>query len=238
MGREIRRVPLDFDCPLGTTWPGFLMPDELRPVVCPPCAGRGVTPTAQWANSLVTLLLMLGEHAAYRQGREMHPYLTHLMNRPDLQPTPDAAALAKGLTGRDPGPFGYTESDSWPLTRKIYAAAGLRLADMNCPACDGEGAVPDPERRAAAEAWEPTEPPAGDGWQMWQTVSEGGPVSPVFPTAGALADWMASPEAGSERRNRDAALRFIEAGWAPSGAIVGGTFMSGVDFVGRAGAGS
>ncbi len=29
MGREIKRVPLDFDAPLGEVWTGYLMPDDL-----------------------------------------------------------------------------------------------------------------------------------------------------------------------------------------------------------------
>jgi hypothetical protein len=33
--------------------------------------------------------------------------------------------------------------------------------------------------------------PDGPGWQMWQFVSEGGPVSPVFETRDELAAWLA-----------------------------------------------
>jgi len=59
-----------------------------------------------------------------------------------------------------------------------------------CPACEGHGSVEKyPSQRAEAEAWEPAEPPAGDGWQLWETTSEGSPTSPVFATAGELAAW-------------------------------------------------
>mgnify|MGYP001570952870 CR=1 FL=1 len=33
MGREIRRVPLDFDHPLNETWPGFLSPAKFDEMV-------------------------------------------------------------------------------------------------------------------------------------------------------------------------------------------------------------
>ena len=36
------------------------------------------------------------------------------------------------------------------------------------------------------------DPPEGDGWQLWQTVS-GGPISPVFATPEELIDWMCVP---------------------------------------------
>ena len=34
-----------------------------------------------------------------------------------------------------------------------------------------------------------TEPPKGNGYQLWETVSEGSPSSPVFKTAEELAKW-------------------------------------------------
>lgn len=37
MGREIKRVPLDFDLPIDKVWPGFLRPDELDLPPCPDC---------------------------------------------------------------------------------------------------------------------------------------------------------------------------------------------------------
>lgn len=34
------------------------------------------------------------------------------------------------------------------------------------------------------------EPPSGEGFQAWQTVSEGGPISPVFTTLDDLTAWL------------------------------------------------
>ena len=61
----------------------------------------------------------------------------------------------------------------------------------DCPRCDGNGMVwVWPEDRAAFEAWEPTPPPSGEGWQMWETTSEGSPISPVMETPEDLARWL------------------------------------------------
>lgn len=35
--REVRRVPLDFDWPVGEVWPGNVMPDDLALPLCPDC---------------------------------------------------------------------------------------------------------------------------------------------------------------------------------------------------------
>lgn len=35
------------------------------------------------------------------------------------------------------------------------------------------------------------EPPAGEGYQLWETTSEGSPISPVFETLSELSEWCA-----------------------------------------------
>lgn len=59
---------------------------------------------------------------------------------------------------------------------------------------------------------EPFEPPDGDGWQLWETVSEGSPISPVFTDRDAFAAWLVE----NERAHPKAAEAFIDYGWAPS----------------------
>ncbi|WP_053638203.1 hypothetical protein [Streptomyces sp. NRRL F-4707] len=103
-----------------------------------------------------------------------------------------------------------------------------------CPTCKGHASLERYEgQRAEAEAWEPTEPPTGDGWQLWETVSEGSPVSPVFATADELAGWMSDPERGNRWVPGDVARKFIEDGWAPTGVVTPGRgYQSGVEAVG------
>ncbi|MGW4488428.1 hypothetical protein ACWEOE_31855 [Amycolatopsis sp. NPDC004368] len=108
-----------------------------------------------------------------------------------------------------------------------------------CTTCDGHGSLEAFKgQRAEAEAWERTEPPTGDGWQLWETVSEGSPVSPVFPGAEALAQWLTTPAggraAGPSRRplTIEQARGFVSAGWAPSGFINAGGVHDGATYVG------
>ena len=59
-----------------------------------------------------------------------------------------------------------------------------------CAKCGGKGQLwPSLAIEELAEKWMPTEPPVGDGYQLWETTSEGSPLSPVFHTLSELSDW-------------------------------------------------
>ncbi|MDO8584174.1 MAG: hypothetical protein Q7R83_03285 [bacterium] len=59
-----------------------------------------------------------------------------------------------------------------------------------CQRCKGSGEEKLPRKmKKAFNKWRPTEPPAGEGWQLWDTCSAGMPMSPVFASAPALASW-------------------------------------------------
>lgn len=59
-----------------------------------------------------------------------------------------------------------------------------------CPLCKGDGALwTSPEAQTKYETWKPTEPPAGDGYQLWENTSKGSPQSPVFATLNELCAW-------------------------------------------------
>lgn len=65
------------------------------------------------------------------------------------------------------------------------------------------------------EAFIDTEPPVGDGYQLWENVSAGSPVSPVFATANELAAWMQG--AGYEDWAVNDVLKgqtYLPSGWA------------------------
>lgn len=71
-------------------------------------------------------------------------------------------------------------------------AACERLGESHiCGVCQGEGHVwdSDEDKRLYLE-WSSTEPPSGVGLQAWNTMPEGGPISPVFVTPEALASYL------------------------------------------------
>jgi hypothetical protein len=102
---------------------------------------------------------------------------------------------------------------------------------MQCSHCNGEGSSwSSTEARELAEAWTPEEPPAGEGYQVWETVSEGSPISPVFADPELLARWMVSNSTGLDRGTSfESWLKFIQkVGWAPSSVLINGEMLSGV----------
>lgn len=80
--------------------------------------------------------------------------------------------------------------DSLNASYVIDAKAKKRGYPLCCDVCHGDGCLwQSPEIKAAYEAWEREEPPAGEGYQLWETVTEGSPQSPVFATLDALCEW-------------------------------------------------
>lgn len=297
MGREIRRVPVDFDWPLNKTWEGFLMPDRFDEEKCPDCE-NGYSPQAQnlydlwyghlpfdptstgstpWRHDTPAVreraernianapeYYGTGERATVREAQRLADHFNsgwlHHLSQDDVdalvaadrlwdftrtltsegwqktdQPvTPTAAQVNEwSLSG-----FGHDGINASVVIRARCEREGI---DDTCSTCQGHGSTEAyPGQRAEAEAWEPTQPPEGEGWQLWETVSEGSPISPVFRSAEELAYWMSSPayvwgatKTDDDRPTYEAALRFITAGWAPSFASSPQAgVISGVEWVG------
>lgn len=127
--------------------------------------------------------------------------------------------------------MGHDCINQWVCVKARCARNG---EPSSCDVCNGSGeSWPSEELKAQSEAWEPTEPPVGDGYQIWETVSEGSPVSPAFANPADLAAWMvANDESVTKGNDFDAWMKFIDAGWAPS--LVGSSagIQDGVAFVG------
>lgn len=74
------------------------------------------------------------------------------------------------------------------------------------------------------QLFQPTSPPpSGEGWQVWETVTEtGSPVTPVFSSDEALATylWNHGDEEGYQAASFEAAMGFIAAGSAPTGLFI------------------
>ena len=226
MGREIKRVPLDWDWPLNTVWEGRVLPAALEGRPCDACVGSGQTAFAWWLQKLSYLIGMLADDVTEQQrGRPLHPYLAHLSNGPYGQrPGSDAVDFFVGL-GVPAERIHFGGDHHYAAMRALLKQSGV---SATCPACKGEGGFEAyPGQDAEREAWydAPHEPPKGEGWQVWETVSDGSPVTPVFPTAQALAEHLASPASGrafgvnGPARSVEVALAFVQAGWAPTFAL-------------------
>ena len=110
---------------------------------------------------------------------------------------------------------------------------------LECKHCGGTARVwshPDAEKNY--ETWEQTEPPSGEAYQIWETVSEGSPVSPAFVNPRELAEWMVNRTYAQKKNDVHANLNveqwmkfILGPGWAPSGVMSDGKMISGVEFV-------
>lgn len=127
--------------------------------------------------------------------------------------------------------FGHDGINNWIVVREECKRLGL---NATCSHCDGEGSVwESDEAKQMAEEWAPTEPPAGDGYQMWETVTDGSPISPVFATPEELAQYMVdAPWGADEGTDYETWLKFINGpGWAPSVVADNNGVRSGVEAV-------
>jgi hypothetical protein len=147
MGREVKRVQLDFDWPLKKVWPGYM---------------GGICED--------DMIYCLGKDVPHEKRCEECRHAARL--------------------------------------------AGIKIQSFGCP------------------NWK-HDPLPGDGWQMWETTSEGSPISPVFDSPENLARWLADTRAssfGSDTATYEQWLAMVLEGWAPSMIIQNGNLMSGVQF--------
>lgn len=62
-----------------------------------------------------------------------------------------------------------------------------------CEYCNGNGEIwASEEVEKLHDEWKDYEPPVGEGYQLWETTSEGSPQSPVFKTLNELCEWCAA----------------------------------------------
>lgn len=143
-------------------------------------------------------------------------------------------------------PLGFDWALNKPWWGYIYKYIS-NLPTIECGACDGEGRSSYPMRDwskpdengtyycqfcSLGDAYIPKiEPPEGEGYQIWETVSEGSPISPVFATPEELARHMETTRWGADRgTSYESWLKFIHGpGWAPSMVMTDGVIQNGVE---------
>lgn len=111
-------------------------------------------------------------------------------------------------------PMGHDSINAWVCIRARCERLGL---PYECARCSGTGEIWESEdARQLAEQWTPNDPPEGDGWQLWETVSDGSPISPVKRTPEELATWLAVHDDDSLSYSDWLAFLKSAGGWAPS----------------------
>lgn len=258
MSREIKRVPVEFDWPLNERWSGYVMPDSLNGERCPECDG-GQTWAGWFLQNWCSRLQMMGQDVGEQSlGKPMHPWLAndpYPVGRWDYsddrnhqyklaRPSADMADLVGGLAGGDRDRvLSRFSGSSYKLYRTIVTAAGLDESWGVCTHCRGEGVLEQYEGQfAERDAWDQTEPPEGDGYQLWESVSEGSPISPVFPDREGLIGYLMSDANSwgiSRPLTRSQAEAFVGLGHSiASGVFVGGEMIPGDAAVERLGGGA
>jgi hypothetical protein len=268
MGRELKRVALDFDWPVGKVWLGYLNPyykDHCSN--CRDCAGSGYSPEAkrlsdQWYGYVDFRPEMTGSTPFTREtpavkalalrntaetdesslrrwygtqdralafereaDRLLAMYNTqwcHHLDAADVQALIDAGRLDRLRKDDDApyptsaqlnemylGGFGHDSINQWMCIKAKCKRLGY---PETCATCKGKGSVwSSKAAKHLAKKWKRIQPPKGPGYQLWETVSEGSPVSPVFETEDAFVAYLVG-----EGHSEEAARKFIDAEWAPS----------------------
>lgn len=214
MSREVRRVPLDFTWPLDKVWKGYLMPDRLREAECRHCGAGGYSPEArylydnfykhsshrrvprfasgwvppEWARQIGWHDDITDEEVAFLQSRGRLCVWNPETKQREAHTVTANEVNEANRRGGFLHPYSHDSTNHYLLTQFRAEKAGVPLL---CGPCGGHGTTQKYlGQRAEAEAWQRTEPPTGEGWQFWETVSEGSPVSPVCATADDLITWL------------------------------------------------
>lgn len=291
MGRELKRVSLEFSWPLNEPWKGYIN-DRHTATKCAACDGDGASSEARRLKHLwyghepfkpedrgsapLTIVHSRvrafaernithapdfygsGEAAIVRESQRLcnlwNGSWSHHLNQDDVDALVTANRLwdftrtwTAGTGWKDKEPpyrptaqevndwslsgFGHDSINQWVVVEAECKRLGV---PDTCAACDGEGEVwPSADAKSYWEAWEKTEPPIGNGFQIWETVSEGSPISPVLSSPEDLARHMASTKWGADDgTSYETWLAFINGpGWAPSMAGTSAGMQSGVEAI-------
>lgn len=242
MGREIKRVPACFDWPMNQVWKGFINP--YRSIPCSTCQDQHGHSDGYCdeARKIAKSFHSSNRGRIEGWGSQLTQVETDLLAEKGFIPHLGSAPTADAVNEwQRISPMGHTGSARWLLINHRFKLAGLIYGKEHCPICKGDGELWFSELiqkqhanfheggKSIGEVY--TDVPEGEWWQVWETVSEGSPVSPAFATGEELATYLAEGGDAWCRRRRsegrnDAwnqpptlaqALEFVlGAGFAPS----------------------
>jgi len=238
VNRELRRVPLDFSWPLDQVWKGYINP--YRSMECKTCAGSGLNPaTKKLDDDWYTHYRTDGQEGwMYHLEQEDVQALIDAGRLMDFTRVPIneeqrkivEEKIANGGNRWLPFNNGYIptaeEVNTW--AREIgngikhdstnrYICVKSRAERLgvygDCPYCKGNGELwQSDEIKRLYDEWQPFEPPLGNGFQLWETTSEGSPMSPVFESLDELCEWATDNETvfGSSKISKDQWMSILD----------------------------
>ena len=235
MGRELKRVPLDFKWAKNQVWKGYINP--FHSMECKSCGGYGLNPATKkisddwythlrtdgklgWSKDLTDVeVAALAEHGRLDEMIPGRPFLDEEDNKwkawvnkelvEVLQPLyPTAKSVNEHFASR---PFGHDSCNHWLCTKARAIHLGVY---GKCEYCGGEGHIwQSDEIKNLHEDWKSFEPPVGEGYQLWETTSEGSPVSPVFDSLDKLCEWLEDGAStfGSSKATKEQWMKMLSA---------------------------
>lgn len=220
MHRTLKRVPLNFQWPLDQVWKGYMNPYPGK-VRCKYCEGTGLNPASKQVNDDYYDF----EHTGRRWKNNItQDEVQALVDRHRLMDFTHVWTRGEGWKRRDDGYIPTAEEvneashrghvhdsiNCWILVQVRCERLGVW---GTCKICKGKGRkFPPRVSRHKHNAWREYEPPTGPGYQLWETVSEGSPISPVFATPEELARWVSDNRAyhPDERTPYDVLLKMFK----------------------------
>jgi len=231
MGREIKRVALDFDYPINKMiWKGYHNP--YHGLKCG-CGGSGNSPEYErLKDEWYGYNKPLYENWGHNLTQNDVDILWKENRLRDFEKHPTAEQVNEWSRHG----MGHGSLNGWLCIEARMKRENLGTTE--CGICHGSGELwPNKKYEKMAEEWARIEPPSGDGYQLWGTSNEGTPMSPVFSEPEGLAHWLADNRAsacGSDTATYGQWLTFIKGpGWAPSMVGLAGRLEPGVIAAGK-----
>jgi len=214
MGRELRRVAINFKWPIGQIWKGFLNPFHSQE--CKSCNGSGLNKETKkldndWYSSENARYVDLPNGRRFNDNAWSHHLteievkalvdsnrlidLTHVFTpgegwkkkEPAYIPTPDE------VNEWSKHGMGHDSCNRWICVKARAEHLGFY---GHCEICNGEGVIWQSEEiKKLHDDWKSFDPPIGDGFQLWNTTTEGHPMSPVFDTLEKLCEYLETKKA-------------------------------------------
>lgn len=229
MGREIKRVAIDFKWDLGKLWEGYINPYYKYQKECPLCDGSGYNKATKKISDTWYDFEETGEKWCYNITQDEVQALvdrnrlkdfTHTWNKEEgwKKKDPQYIPTAEEVNIWAKKGFGHDSINKWICVETRAKRVGVW---GECENCHGDGVIwLNAKYKKLYDEWKMYNPPSGEAYQLWSTTTEGHPMSPPFATPEELAQWLVDNNISSFADNTetyDTWLKWIkDCGWSIS----------------------